>query len=141
MASIVLLHEEALRMEHPVFKAAGAECRTVFIWDDAYFRRADYSLKRLIFIYETLCALPTEVVAGETAAVIKALGAQKIFIPYINNPLLRDEIEKAVQGFNVEWVEDEPFVVLKKPLVAKRFFQYWNKIEARAFLKNGGADA
>ena len=38
-------------------------------------------------------------------------------------------------------VEDEAFVVIKNPTDSRRFFQYSNKAEKSAVLKNVGLDA
>jgi hypothetical protein len=141
MTHLIIVHEGALRADHPVFAAAGAESRAIFIWDEIYLKRAEYSLKRLVFMYETLCALPFEVVAGEMGEVIKTLSPTKIFVPETSNPQLRAWLETASAYAPITWVEDVPFVVLKKSMEPKRFFQYWNKAERSALLKNGGADA
>ena len=64
--SLIWLHEDALCASHPVFSAAPSVCEAVFVWDDAYLQHAHYSLKRLVFLYETLCELPVTIIRGHT---------------------------------------------------------------------------
>jgi hypothetical protein len=138
---LILLHEESLRMTHPVFDKVPHGTTVIYIWDDAYFQRAAYSLKRLIFIYETLCTMELDILRGETIDLLQEINPSCIFIPITNNPLLLDLIHSIRKQFSVEIVADDIFVTLKKPLDSKRFFQYWNKIEKKAFINNGGVNA
>ena len=140
-ASLVWLHEEALRMTHPVFKIAPERTKAISVWDDAYFRQANYSLKRLIFIYETLCELPVDIIHGNTLDVIRELAPPALYIPATNNPLIVNIIASIEATVPVKVVEDEDFVVIKKPSEFDRFFQYWNKAKKTAFLHNGGINA
>ena len=52
--SLIWIHEDALRITHPVFKLAPNGTEALFVWDNPYFQKLDYSLKRLVFIYESL---------------------------------------------------------------------------------------
>jgi hypothetical protein len=138
---LIWLHEEALRITHPVFKAAHTQTKAVYVWDDEYLRKTNYSLKRLVFIYETLCDLPVDILHGDTLGVIRELEPSALFVPATNNPLILNIITslKTVAPFQI--IEEEPFAVMSKPKDFSRFFQYWNKVEKIAFLNNGGADA
>lgn len=138
---LILLHEEALRMTHPVFKLAPAETRAIFLWDEDYFRSTGYTLKRLIFIYETLCELPVDIIQGNTLAVIRELAPSVLYAPATNNPLIVNVIGSLKGIAPVKLVEDEAFVMIKKGIKFRRFFQYWNKAEKVAFVHNGGANA
>jgi hypothetical protein len=138
---LIVLHEESLRMTHPVFHAAPLCTKVIYIWDDIYVQRCKYSLKRLIFIYETLCTMDVAILRGKTLNVLQEINPSLVYIPYTNNPLLLELIDSISNKLPVEMVADEPFVVLKKPIESKRFFQYWSKAEKTAFLPNGGIDA
>lgn len=138
---LIWLHEEALRITHPVFKAAPEGTKAVYVWDDNYFRQANYSLKRLIFIYETLCELPVDIIHGTTLDVVRELTPSTLYIPTTNNPLIVTIIDSLKAAFPAAAVEDEAFANIKKPSEFRRFFQYWNKVEKTAFLQNGGVDA
>jgi hypothetical protein len=139
--ALIWLHDEALRITHPVFASAPAETKAVFIWDDEYFRTANYSLKRLIFIYETLCELPLEIVRGNVLQAFSQLNPTELYVPTANQPLLRKYLAVIETKMMVHQVPDEAFATFKKSSDSKRFFQYWNKAEKTAFLHNGDADA
>jgi hypothetical protein len=138
---LIWLHEEALRASHPVFKAAPADTRAVYVWDDGYFRQANYSLKRLIFIYEALCGLPINIAHGNTLDVLRQFSPSVLYIPATNNPMIT-EIMCRLNGITaLAVIEDEPFTVISPPRDLRRFFHYWKKAEKSAFLHNGEADA
>jgi hypothetical protein len=138
---IICLHEDALRSTHPVFKAAPANARVIHIWDDTYLRSASYSLKRLVFMYETLCALPLEILRGDTLEILRNCNASALYIPAAINPVFKSIIDAVSREIKVMVVADEPFVTIAKPSDFTRFFQYWGKAEKSAFLHNGGANA
>jgi hypothetical protein len=138
---IIWLHEDALRISHPVFKAAPADARVIHIWDDAYLRGAGYSLKRLVFIYETLCAMPLDIMRGDMAAVLSDSNIGDIYMPSSANPTVKNIIETVSREKKVTVVAEEAFVTIFKPKDFTRFFQYWGKAEKSAFQHNGGADA
>lgn len=138
-APLILLHPEALRGTHPVFQAAPLGTAAIFVWDDAYWRAANYSLKRLIFIYETLCELPVTILHGTVEEVVKAYAPSMLYVPATHNPLLAAEITRLAQLAPLQWVADEPFVVMQFKGEMRRFFPYWKKAERKAFLPHGGA--
>lgn len=138
---LILLHEESLRITHPVFNAAPKNTRVIYVWDDAYVKRTEYSLKRFVFIYETLCELDVDILRGDMQDILQEINPSVVYIPYTNNPLLLELIDSIGEIVSIEIVADEPFVTLKKPLQAKRFFQYWSKAEKTAFLDNGDVNA
>jgi hypothetical protein len=140
-ASLIWLHEEALRISHLVFKAAPRGTKAIYVWDDAYFREADYSLKRLVFIYETLCELPIEIIWGNTLEVLRELAPSNLYVPATNNPMIAEMIGDLKIFLPVEIIEDEDFVVIKNSIDFRRFFQYWKKAQKTAFLHNGGVNA
>ncbi len=137
-APLIWLHEESLRVTHPVFNAAPAGTKAIFIWDGDALAQANYSLKRLVFIYETVCELPIDIVEGNTLEVVREFSPSVLYIPVTNNPLILSIIDTLKSAMPIQLVEDEPFVVMKKSTDFRRFFQYWNKAEKTAFQKNGG---
>jgi hypothetical protein len=140
-APLIWLHEEALRITHPVFRVAPEKTKAIYVWDDGYFRQAKYSLKRLIFIYETLCELPIDIIRGSNAAIVQEFAPSTLYVPATNNPLIVNIITSLEATVPVIVVEDEAFVVIKKTSEFRRFFQYWNKAEKIAFTYNGGVNA
>ncbi len=139
--ALILLHEESLRMTHPVFHIAPEGTRVIYVWDDMYVQRAAYSLKRLIFIYETLCELEVDILRGDTRSILQEINPSLVYIPNTNNPLILQMIASIRELMSVEMVADDPFINLKQAIVFKRFFQYWRKAEKKAFLHDGGLNA
>lgn len=129
---VVWLHEEALRREHPVFSEAPSDARFVFTWDDDYLRQMNYSFKRLLFIYETLCGLPVEIIRGEAAAILREISPSRILVPATSKPHIAATIARLESVATVTVVEDEPFVLLDAGYDFKRFFSYWKRVEKKA---------
>ncbi len=129
MTKLLWLNEDALRDTHPVFEAVSADTHAIFIWDEAYFKKMDYGFKKLVFIYETLCELPVEIIQGESIAVITALKPSEIIVPYTPNPHLKHVFNRLSDSYEVNIMKDAPFTEVKKLLEWKRFFAYWKKVE------------
>ena len=138
---LIWLHEEALRVTHPVLSAAPEGTRAIYVWDDKYLRQLDYSLNRLVFIYETLCELPVEILRGDTISIIKQIAPSILYIPATTKPHITSTISKIKSVANVEIIPDENFVTIAKVADFRRFFPYWNIAQHTAFQKNGGIDA
>ena len=139
---IIWLHEKALSL--PQLEALGAseQSPALFVWDDAYFRSRGYTLKRLVFIYETLCALPVEIVLGETLAVLQQREPEIITTFFSADTRIAAMIEQLARVQRVEVIRPRPFVDIAEDYQFQRFFKYWNKAKKTAFLINGGeADA
>ena len=137
--ALICLHEDALRITHPIFNVAPIGTKAIYVWDDEYLRRANYSLKRLVFIYETLCDLPVDVVRGATRTVVMAMTPAMLYVPATNNPSLLSLFAGISPATPLTFVDDDIFAVMEKTSEARRFFQYWSKVERSAFLHNGGA--
>ena len=75
---IVLFHEKALNTNFPGSHQISTETKRLFIWDDQYFKRRGYALKRLVFIYETLCQMEIEIVQGEILEVLHLISPEQI---------------------------------------------------------------
>ena len=135
--SLIWLHEEALRKSHPVFLTAPENTQALFIWDDNYFKQRGYSLKRLVFIYETLCTLPITIFQGDILDVLTQYNPSILYIPYSYSDFVQNVACKLSGLVKIEWVDDEPFVNLPQKSAFKRFFQYWKKAEKFALTENG----
>jgi hypothetical protein len=138
---LIWLHEEALRVTHPIFTAAPQGTRAVFIWDDQYLQKLDYSFKRLVFIYETLCELPVDILSGDTVAVIKELSPSGIFVPSSAKPHLITLIDQIKSVAPTQVITDDNFVPIPQTEDLRRFFKYWNLAQKTAFQTNGGTNA
>ena len=136
MSALIWLHEDALRVDHPVFKAAGEGAEAVFIWDDAYFQSEGYSLKRLVFIYELLADLNITCLKGETEAVLKSYGrGREIFVPETPNPIFKAIIE-SLDSASI--IPDTPLVIVADDVDLRRFFRFWNKAKKSALSPSVG---
>jgi len=139
--SIIWLHDTALRISHPVFSAAPQDAKVIFIWDDAYFKSRGYSLKRLVFIYETLCSLSIDIILGNSLKILMELKPTELYIPLKHNAYVDEVLYKLSREMKIHLVPDEIFASIPKNCKFWRFFQYWKKVEKSAFLVNGGIDA
>ena len=148
MANLIVLHEDALRLSHPIFnnetKSLSAHNnweKPVFIWDTDYFSYAGHSFKRLVFIYETLSALPVDIYHGKMDDVIVQLIQEKnltnLFIPKTPNPQLRKFINFARTMVSTHVIDDEAFVSLDRTPDLGRFFRYWSKVRKAALSQDG----
>lgn len=128
-----------MRREHPVFRAAGEAERVIFIWDDAYLSEQGWTLKRLVFVYECACAMGAEVVRGDTLAVLKGLGTERVYVAESLNPFVRTVAEGLrACGIEVTTVAEEPFVMLRKGGELGRFFRYWSRAQRSAMQPDAG---
>jgi deoxyribodipyrimidine photolyase len=141
MADLIWMHEDMLRADHPVFAATQGAAQAVFLWDDAYLDAMHYGLKRRMFIYETLCALPVEIYRGDSATgllhLAEAAGSETIYSGATPNPALQAIAAKLEEKISVQWVADDAFVHLSAAPDLQRFFRYWNKARKTAFRVNG----
>ncbi len=135
---LVWLHEDALRLNHPCVAAAGEYATCVHIWDDAYLRAANYSLKRLVFLYETIAEAGIDAIRGDSYSMLLQHPAAHVWIPYSPNPFIRMVAERLQAHKRVTIVEDEAFAHLRPGVVPTRFFAYWRQAEKTACLHDGG---
>lgn len=136
--SIIWLHPECLRPDHPVFNAAPADAQVLFVWDDAWLRDQNMSLKRLVFLYEAVCGLPATILAGETIATIKALQPKAIYTVPARHPAIQDLTHNLEVIAPVTQVSDAYFADAPTGQRFRRFFKYWNSIKKEALQPNGG---
>lgn len=137
---LIWLHEDALRVNHPLFGQA-INAPACFIWDDAYMAEMGYGLKRRVFIYETLLELPVEIYVGPIVETLKNLtqkyGTSLILTGKTPNPLLKEQMEALRVDAKVTTIADSAFVQIDAQPDLKRFFKYWNKAKKKAFLYDG----
>jgi hypothetical protein len=136
---IIWVHDKALN--HSSLQALGANTRAIFIWDDEYFQNRLYSLKRLVFIYETLCQMPVEIIKGDTLKVIRFLAPDKVKTWFTADTKIKKITQLLAKNYKVEVIKPQPFAQILESYEFKRFFKYWNEAKKTAFLKNGTHDA
>jgi len=153
--SFIWINEDTLGINHPVFEAASRDAIAIFIWDQAYFQRQNYSLKRLAFIYECLIdlqqqidttqngSLRLEVYEGDTQSVLQDIiysndGAcddsamNKLYVPGIPNPYVLDVIRLLGQDIKIAIIEPIPFMTVPDDVDMRRFFRFWKRARKSA---------
>lgn len=135
--SIIWLHDSALRLTHPVFKTAPENSKRIYIWDDEYLKSENYSLKRLVFIYETVCSLEVEIIRGDTKSILSQFDS-KIYVAATPNITLQTIISDFAKTKSVIVVPEEQFVVIKSNKEFSRFFNYWSQAKNSVFTPDFG---
>ena len=130
---LLYIHDKGLGDNQPIFSRMTPNSRALFIWDDAYFKKRNYSLKRLVFIYETLISMPVEIVLGETSEIVNDLAPKKIITTYTADIELRRLMSETFKDFELELVYPKAFVHINDEFNFTRFFKYWNKAKKTAF--------
>lgn len=125
---LIWVHEDTLSLSHPVF-ADIEQANAIFIWDESYWKKSDISLKRLVFIYESLCEMPIQIIKGDMLTVLRDRQESVIQVGATNNPLIKNVIDKLALDKRVIEVKSKAFVVLKSNKEYRRFFQYWKEAE------------
>ena len=126
---LIWLHEDALSATHPAAQGVELSRLGCFVWDEAHLRQMGYGHHRLIFIYETLCALEVPIYRGDTVETLThlaaKLGADHVRTPWTPNPDLQRTMEALEGVLPVERIFEVPLVELPKPPKLRRFFAYW----------------
>lgn len=134
---IIWLHEKALSKTHLVFEHLNEHTKIIHVWDDNYYQKRGYSLKRLVFIYETLCELPAEIISGNTIEILKKLNPEEILVPYTVDIEIRKIFDELSKVIPIVIIKENAFVDVSDHYEFKRFFKYWKKASQTAFLING----
>lgn len=135
--TIIWLHEKSLSTPPKLLSLVNEKTRIIYVWDNEYFKNRGYSLKRLVFIYQTLCELPVEIIKGDTLQIFQSLNIDEIITPYTNDLGIRKLFEEISKHLILQVITSDDFVNVDNEYDFKRFFKYWNKAKKTAFLKNG----
>jgi len=134
---IIWVHEDALRQSHPVFSKAGA-AQAIFVWDNDYFKSQDYTVKRLLFIYECLLEMDVTIIEGQTAAVLSDLSQGVIHTAKTLNPYFKAIIKDLRETSEVHITPDDLFSQVPYDADMGRFFRFWNKARKSMMKPNAG---
>tara|TARA_B100000579_G_C22544954_1_gene717078 strand:+ start:136 stop:558 length:423 start_codon:yes stop_codon:yes gene_type:complete len=134
---IVLLHEKSLRIPNTIVDRIKKDTKVVFVWDDEYYKNRGYSLKRLVFIYETISKLPVQILRGDTLQILTSCNPKKVLIPFTADTGLTRLSQSLSRSFNVEIIKDDLFCEEDLSFKTKRFFKYWKKAEKTVFFRDG----
>ena len=119
---LLLVHDKALRSGLDIYEASES-FKAVHIWDDEYYRSQRYSLKRLVFIYETLLDLPLEIIQGNTLDILSEENFDHIVIPYSGDQVLKNLFSEVEKIKTVHYLFETPFVNLDRTVEFKRFIR------------------
>jgi hypothetical protein len=147
---LVWVHGDSLDPRGPAL-LAHPEAPRVFVFDDRVLERYQVSLKRIVFMYESLLEIEgIEIRRGDTvtelAAAAREHGVRRIVTVESVAPRMAricEELRRRHQ-LAVEIRSLEPFVVLSKEETArldlKRFSRYWQPLKRRALSLNRSFD-
>lgn len=129
VSAVVWVHADCLNPNQTPLKD-NAQAPALFVWDDALLARRALSLKRVVFIYECLLALPVTIrrgaVAAELIAFAREQGADEVVTVASVSPGF-GRISRALEaaGLVVTAVAPPPFVSLDETPDLRRFSRYW----------------
>lgn len=134
MKRLIWLHDEALALFGE--QLLQADDVLVFVWDKVYFQDKGWSLKRLVFLYESLLDLPypsLQVYQGDTLEVLMQLRQEYAVDEIVTFAAIEPELNAIFQQLEKHCrlqIVDAPSL-LKTPLqqVPKRFFKFWKQVE------------
>ena len=118
-------HDKAL--SHAALTAVSPESRALYIWDDTYFKTRGYSLKRLVFIYETLCEMDIEIIKGDTQKVLRTIAPDRVKTFQTEDSVINQMITKLQNDIDEEWGELIP--VEGSSVMSKEEVEELNKIK------------
>jgi len=135
--ALIWLHEYSLRLPTKLPLSVTSEQPKIycFIWDDAYLRQQNYSLKRLVFIYESLTQLPINIFQGDTINILQQRPEKEIYIESTSYPPLQEKIKTLEEYKTVKIIPAETWVNIPANKKYQRFFQYWKNAEKQLIQK------
>jgi hypothetical protein len=136
--TLVWMHHYALSDTHPAFQAHASGAACVYVWDDNYLRSLNYSLNRLVFIYETLCELPVEIIRGDMFSVLTMRPEKIIYVASSQDEAIQNTILSLQQTKQVITLSEVPFISAPHDNDYTRFSAYWRKVESLALSADGG---
>ena len=127
---LVWLHEKALVFNHNILNS---DRKKIYIWDDEYFKKRNYSLKKLVFIYETLCEMDIDIVYGNSLDIIKSFQPDNVFTIHTVDSEIKKLFSEISQLCELIVLGNKNFIDFKENNNITRFFQYWNKAKKKVF--------
>jgi deoxyribodipyrimidine photo-lyase len=130
--AVIWLHGDNLNPSSPALRAAPGQL-ALWVWDDALLTEWQISLKRLVFLYESLVELPVTVRRGkvteEVARFAIEQGARLIITNDSPSPRFERIVQQLSQRLPVAIVPAEPFAPYDGLLDLRRGMRYWRQIE------------
>lgn len=140
--TIVWVHGDCLNPHNPALKAH-PDTPAIFVFDDAYLVEQKISLKRVMFMYESVLELPVTIRRGNVVESVlsfaKEHDAARVVTTESVSPRFNsicDGIRKGLAAADrLEIMPVEPFVTFSGRLDLRRFSRYWSTIRDNAMGK------
>lgn len=138
--TIVWVHGDNLNPNGPALRAhPGAPA--LWVWDEPLLRAWGISLKRILFIYESLLELPVVIRRGQMVAQIARFAAEHnadtIATAASPSPRFAEICRRLREaGFAVTVHEERPFVEPDRAYDLKRFSRYWRAAQQSALQRS-----
>ncbi|MBC8161395.1 MAG: hypothetical protein H7Z42_09265 [Roseiflexaceae bacterium] len=136
--TIVWVHGDCLDPHGPAL-AAHPGAPAIWVWDDALLAEWRLSLKRIVFIYESLLELPVVIRRGDVATQLRRFadeqGATTIATAQSPSPRFAALSRELRHTHTVEVLPVAPFLAYQGTIDLKRFSRYWATAERYVFDK------
>ncbi len=131
MRSVVWVHEEMLRANHPIF-VVHPVAPAIWIWDDADLRRSPMSMKRVILHHQELAEMPVSVLHGDTVTELLRFavehGANRISTADSSNPRVRVLLDRLASRITLERLPASELEGYQGHLDVRDFARYWRSV-------------
>lgn len=135
MHTIVWIHEDCLHPTGPAYMKY-PDAPSVFVFDNA---GPKVSLKRYVFIYESLLELPCVIRKGDAVEEILAFarlhGASRVATIATPSPRLKRIQKELAKHLEVEVLHFDRFIEYDGAVRLERFSQFWRTVEPYAMLE------
>lgn len=131
MRSVVWVHEDMLRANHPIF-VKYPTAPAAWVWDDVDLRRSPMSMKRIIFRYQAIEEMPVSILRGDSVAELLKFaaenGADRIATAESANPRVRFLLDRLAESISVDRLPEREFRDYEGQLDIRNFARYWRSI-------------
>lgn len=125
---LVWLHEKGLVFDNEILRN---NIKKIYIWDDEYLRKRNYSLKKLVFIYETLSEMDIDIIYGNTLEILQSFEADEIFTTNTVDSEIKKFFNQISEKTKLIIAKNNNLVDFDEKQNVTRFFQYWNKAKKK----------
>lgn len=128
---LVWIHEENLSPYNPALQAH-PQARPLFIFDENAIEEGQWSLKRIVFIYECLREIPGIQIYRGSPLEILATSSGQSGDPIIiaTTPAIEPRLRSlmAQPQFTMQFYDNEPFIPNHGVTDLRRFSRYWHEV-------------
>ncbi len=132
MQELIWLHPDCLGVDNPAF-VRYPKAKAMFVFDEAEIDAEQWTLKRIVFIYETLLEMECSIERGDVVEKLIEAGASKIVTVAGVSPRFRELAAKLQTRLTLEILPAVEFVDYCGSLDLKRFSRYWKRVEPVLF--------